>query len=100
MRTLFVDPPPVAQELIAQRHALGPSNIERPRDFRVPDVVLVRGGARAGVEELLMASPAPSWSRPSTGRSRAPPAPHSRSGCGTVMSVRSSIPTYPSGSVV
>ncbi len=133
MRTLFVDPPPVVEDLIAQRkalgqdlydevwegeyhvaaaptgrhadlqaqlievlgplarsaglHLLGPSNIGRPDDFRVPDVVILRGAKdltwnptaaivvevlspgdesrrklgfylRAGVEELLIVDPA------------------------------------------
>ena len=132
MRTLFVDPPPVVQDLIAQRqalgqdlydevwegeyhvaaaptgrhadlqaqliqvlgplgrtrglHILGPSNIGRPGDFRVPDLVLLRGAKdltwnptaaivvevvspgdesrrklhfyfRAGVDELLIVDP-------------------------------------------
>ena len=89
MRTLFVDPPQLVEDLIAQRHALGqdlydevwegeyhvaaaptgkhadvqaqliqvlgpmarsaglhivgPTNIGRPGDFRVPDLVLLRG---------------------------------------------------------
>jgi Uma2 family endonuclease len=132
MRTLFVDPPPVVEDLIAQRHALGqdlydevwegeyhvaaaptgkhadvqaqlievlgpmarsvglhivgPTNIGGPGDFRVPDLVLLRGAKdltwnptaalvvevvspgdesrrkldfyfRAGVEEVLIVDP-------------------------------------------